>query len=263
MSSKSYTVQRHIYWILTGTIIVFMAIFHRNTNNVFKSTGSSHTQNRSGDIDDGKFGFMVTYRRKLLDNPEGLKYQSPDEAEYLQFHKCQDHGEVYSASYLITKTHLLTHKIDFELSKCNTELASFMLMDTAMNANNDKPGTLIQSLDVLDFSVIHLSAFERLQRRHSRNSKGDKLVAVKNCTNILHDQYTIMNSSLSIPSYRAESYKTVVVMPWLGSETGAGNSHIGNRLEYLKACFWSFYLEYPYIVVAVKTQKDEFIIRFV
>lgn len=37
-----------------------------------------------------------------------------------------------------------------------------------MNKNSRKegaPGSMFHSVDVLDFSVIHLSAFERLQRR--------------------------------------------------------------------------------------------------
>jgi hypothetical protein len=37
-----------------------------------------------------------------------------------------------------------------------------------MNKNGrkaDAPGNMFHSVDVLDFSVIHLSAFERLQRR--------------------------------------------------------------------------------------------------
>eukprot|EP01041_Mallomonas_annulata_P005181 gene5181-10360_t len=179
------------------------------------------------DDNDRRFGQLIN--RRLMEKPLGLKYQTHEEAEYLKLHKCKDHGEVYSASYLISKKHIMEHYIDYNLSTCNTEMASWMIMDTTMDPANDKAGTLIQSLDALDFSVIHLSAFERLQRRHSRTSK--------------------------------DSLQTVVVMPWLGSEVGAGNSHVNNRLEYLKACFYSFYIEFPHVVVVVKSKKDEFIAR--
>ena len=30
----------------------------------------------------------------------------------------------------------------------------------------------------------------------------------------------------------------VVIMPFLGGAMGAGHSELGNRFEYLKACFW-------------------------
>ena len=75
------------------------------------------------------FGALARVRekRKLMELPVGLKYQSKDEVEYLKLHKCMDHGEVYSASYLITKEHMMKHKIDYNLSECNTELASFMV----------------------------------------------------------------------------------------------------------------------------------------
>jgi len=209
------------------------------------------------------FAFLVdpAYHRRLLEKPPGLKHQQPDEAEYLKLHRCKDHGEVYAASYLVTKQYLLKHHIDFNLSTCNTELASFMMMDTKMDEKKDRDGTIIQSLDVLDFSVIHLSAYERLQRRH-RISKGDKTHAIRNSTIILKSKYEAMTHEAIItdPSKartkHPDANRTVAIMPWLGSEMGAGNSNINNRLEYLKACFWSLYIEFPHVVVAVKSMKD-------
>ena len=37
---------------------------------------------------------------------------------------------------------------------------------------------------------------------------------------------------------------------------GAGHSELGNRFEYLKACFWSFYEFIPNIVAGVSRQED-------
>jgi hypothetical protein len=59
------------------------------------------------------------FQRSLLDIPQGLplglKHQTKEEADYLKLHKCQDEGEAYSASYLITKKHLLQTFTNFSL----------------------------------------------------------------------------------------------------------------------------------------------------
>jgi hypothetical protein len=52
------------------------------------------------------------FSRKLRDTeiqvlPAGLKNQSKEESNYLKLHKCRDAGEVYGASYLITREHLI------------------------------------------------------------------------------------------------------------------------------------------------------------
>jgi hypothetical protein len=86
--------------------------------------------------------------------------QSKEEKEYMKYHKCADVAEAYGASYFITK---------FNLTWVNCEMGSFVFLKR-LNGNTihhkNVSGTTIQSLDVLDFSVIHLSAYERLQRRH-------------------------------------------------------------------------------------------------
>ena len=143
-----------------------------------------------------------------------------------------------------------------------------------MDPEKDHDGTLIQSLDVLDFSVIHLSAYERLQRRHG--TKSHKMEAVRNATkfiegfaggrnsstalstgNVAGLNATSLNSSTFRPSIHSQ--RTIAVMPFLGSEVGAGNSNVGNRLEYLRACYWSLHIYFPRIVAIVKNSKDHFI----
>jgi hypothetical protein len=121
--------------------------------------------------------------------------------------------------------------------------------DPAKNAN----GTVIQTLDVLDLSVIHLSWFERLQKRHRTKAvKGvDPIQPIIDASTILRDR------ALKHPPYSFNANRTVAIMPFLGSENGAGHSKLGNRLHYLHACFWSIYYETPYVVAAVKNVKDE------
>ena len=98
--------------------------------------------------------------------PLGLVNQTKEESEYLSFHICMGGGEAYGASYLITKQHLLLQFTDLPLNWVNCELASFMMMTPKRSLKSNHTGQIIQSLDVLDFSAIHLSAYERLTRRN-------------------------------------------------------------------------------------------------
>jgi hypothetical protein len=64
-------------------------------------------------------GGRTTGSRKLIEAirmPLGLKHQSKDEASYLKFHKCRDEGEVYSASYLASREHILKQFSNFSLA---------------------------------------------------------------------------------------------------------------------------------------------------
>lgn len=143
-------------------------------------------------------------------------------------------------------------------------MGSFIMM-----SGGGENGTIIQSLDVLDFSVIHLSAFERLKRRwrkllpdfindKSRNKKNwdtGPLTEIVTAVDILHKRaMAFREDGTPLPS--PDVNRTVVVMPFLGSDMGAGHSKLENRYQYLKACFWSLYAEFPYVVAAVKSIGD-------
>lgn len=45
---------------------------------------------------------------------------------------------------------------------------SFIMMNQRARPDRNVNGSVTQTLDVLDFSIIHLSWYERLQKRHSR-----------------------------------------------------------------------------------------------
>jgi hypothetical protein len=186
--------------------------------------------------------------------------QTAEEVDYLNFHRCFDEGEQYAAAWLITKEHLLKHPMSYNLTTSNTELASFIMFDTNAKQGQIRSGTMIQALDVMDFSVIHLSAYERLLRRH-RIAGDENLQAMGHAADRLKGGYynntfgaRVIDQSLYNNDARLN--KTVVIFPWLGSETGAGNSKVTNRFKYLDACFWSFYAYMPHVVVAVKSKKD-------
>jgi hypothetical protein len=82
------------------------------------------------------------------------------------FHRCLDAGEAYSASYFMTKQYLIARKTDNNLTWVNCEMGSLIMVNQNRRYVKGATGGIVQSLDMLDFSVIHLSAYERLVKRH-------------------------------------------------------------------------------------------------
>lgn len=226
--------------------------------------------------------FIVESRRLRSKGTKSLpdmSHQSKEESNYLKLHKCRDGGEAYSASYLITKEHLRYQNTAYNLSWVNCEMGSFIMMNG--NANPQKSninGTIIQSLDVLDFAVVHLSAYERLQRRwglsvekslaaklpiNITNNRKTKAISIPwNISAVTESAELLRAHALKVRRYSSELLstpqlnRTIVVMPFLGADMGAGHSKLHNRLQYLHACFWSFYAKIPHIVAFVKNDKD-------
>ena len=191
-----------------------------------------------------------------------LKHQTKEEKEYLELHKCRDSGEAYAAAYLTTREHIVEHMIpNYNLSMVNCEMASFLMMSNAKDLNKIRNGTIVQTLDILDFSVIHLSAYERLQRKYSKFTRIDNnITPVINSIELLklmtlHKETTYSSKLESLLN------ETVVIMPFLGSDMGAGHSDLSNRYKYLHACIWSIRYYYEHIVIAVKYQVDYDYIR--
>lgn len=118
-------------------------------------------------------------------------------------------------------------------------------------------GTIIQSLDVLDFSVIHLSAYERSSRKYHRFIKRyDHPTSNEVMQNITQSLIKRTKTLFNVDKNTPELNRTLVVMPFLGSGMGSGHSVLANRYVYLKTCFWSIYPEMPHIVVGVTSMVD-------
>jgi hypothetical protein len=107
-----------------------------------------------------------------------------------------------------------------------------------------------------------LSWYERLQKRHSRSirsapEKPGNIDTIARAVVYLKERALRLRAP-GMPGLQLhpELNRTVVVMPFLGSDMGAGHSKLGNRLVYLSACFWSFYAEFPHVVAVVKSEKD-------
>lgn len=190
------------------------------------------------------------------------------EQNNLKLHLCNGVFEAYSASYLTTRAHILNvDSQGYNLTWVNCEMASFIHMKESNGffKKPDSEGVIMQSLDVLDFSVIHLSAYERSTRRYAHKlfksqkdlkanwhkiepviEAGDKLAALNNPKSRTYRKI----------NYSPEALNTIVIMPFLGGAMGAGHSKLGNRFEYLKTCFWSFYEFIPNIAAGVARQED-------
>lgn len=229
-----------------------------------------------------------TFDQRKLRNKATKKTSEFILSENSSLHVCKDRNEAYSASYLVTKEHFLRQFTAFNLSWVNCEMGSYVMMyQTTMKngkivdiKDTQGNGTLIQSIDMLDFSVIHLSTFERLHRRwvdvlsasakasssnidpiiksakaletYARNKPRFQLTVPLLDDNEFLDP--ILNSTWEKLSQKLN--RTVVIMPFLGVDMGAGHSKLSNRYNYLASCFWSFYAYYPHIVAAVKSPKD-------
>ena len=83
-----------------------------------------------------------------------------------------------------------------------------------------KIGAVIQTLDVLDFSVVHLSAFERLQRRwHKLIGRGHNIDPVINSVDLIKNRSMLLRES-GTPLPTAEVLRTIAIMTFLASENG-------------------------------------------
>lgn len=105
-------------------------------------------------------------------------------------------------------------------------MGSFIMMNG--NANPQKSnvnGTIIQSLDVLDFSVIHLSAYERVERRWARTLKLNSNDTILSFTAITNASTLLRSYSRKVHNQQVGTKSsstmylntTVVIMPFLGS----------------------------------------------
>ena len=147
------------------------------------------------------------------------------EVENLKLHLCNTVYEAYSGAFLTTKAHMLTVK-DHNLTWVNCEMASFLHMKSGLK-NQENPhteGTIMQALDVLDFSVIHLSAYERSSKKYRKEiwrtkadikTKWSQIEPVKIAANLLEGIVNPLKSGKNL-TWSEDAKKTVVIMPFLG-----------------------------------------------
>ncbi len=123
----------------------------------------------------------------------------------------------------------------------------------------DTPEAVLQTIDVLDLSVINLSLYERLimQRKPdvTERIEENETISIHRASQLIERNTLITRNSRADPkpNYTTD---TVVILPILLAEKGASFSHTNNRKTYLAACFWSIYEHYDNIVAYVANQAD-------
>jgi hypothetical protein len=136
----------------------------------------------------------------------------------------------------------------------------------------DIPG---QTLDVLDFSVLHLSTIERQLFSRKLNIKmTEKDSELKRTLKSLGEVYNAQNATqqrlrmigtqkdaenptqASDVSVQNKLDRTVVVIPFIMRHAGSGNSRVRYRHDYLHLTFWSLYPYFKHIVAVVKYPED-------
>jgi len=213
--------------------------------------------------------------------PPGIVNQYDEERNFLGFHRCVNEGEAFSGSWLTSTKHLLSYNSSYNLATANGELAAFLVIETRRSKKAWSPvGSLMQTLDVLDLSVVHLSAYERLYRKYGFQIEAPKVAA---------DIEEVMERSAALLESRARererrrveatmSFKdvfdlattgrrsppqeppqkggTLGIHPWLGSVRGYSHSETKFRLAYLRACLWSTHALTSDVVIGVVSEED-------
>ena len=215
--------------------------------------------------------------------PPGIVNQYDEERNYLKFHRCVNEGEAFSGSWLTTTMHLLSHNSSYDLATANGELAAFLVIETRRSRKAWSPvGALMQTLDVLDLSVIHLSAYERLYRKYGFSIEAPKVAAdIKSAmersasllesharererqragaTMNLKDAFDLASTGRRSPPTPPKGGRRSAVLalhPWLGSVKGYSHSETTFRLAYLRACMWSSLALTRDVVVGVVSEED-------
>jgi hypothetical protein len=178
------------------------------------------------------------------------------------FHRCIDEGEAYSASFLTTMEHFLSRDMVSYQGTKNTELASFIMLETRLSVKetDGAVGKLIQTRDVLELAVVHLSAYERSHQHVGRNyASGPSRTRMRRVARNQRLQHLDRRSSSGDNKPSSSSFLgTLAVMPFVGSSHAkdAGNSDVRNRRMYLEASFWNVADVFPAVVIGVCFEAD-------
>ena len=185
-----------------------------------------------------------------------------------RFHRCFDEGEVYSASFLSRTAYLLTKDLRIsEATQRNTELATFLMIETDLHKKYKAQlgaGKMFMTADFFEFSVIHLSAYERSMREVGLNDVDGPFVnRLHNLAALQKAKYVRALSQTQIQNLTTSTEtsnrsNTLVVMPFFGlkHENDVGHSDIAKRLVYLEAAYYNIAAVFPNVVIGVANDAD-------
>mmetsp|Transcript_26637 Transcript_26637/g.45030 ORF Transcript_26637/g.45030 Transcript_26637/m.45030 type:complete len:354 (-) Transcript_26637:523-1584(-) len=218
------------------------------------------------------------------------------------FEQCKAKGECFSGAWLGTVKHLLDNPLiekkfpneriikSPNLVRC--EDASFYFFHHMFEVKTDpNPGwgmSPVQTIDLLDFSVLHLSTLERGQGHciqpgiiRSQRFREKSLLnadAARMLQNLRHNFFNdrekkvtaIRKRALDLASGTSASAlhhlekafsRTLVVMPFLVTTSGESGTTVANKKIYFKLCFDSVYPVFKNILGAVINKQDQKILK--
>ena len=198
------------------------------------------------------------------------------------FDWCRDKGECFAGALFISINHLIDHpslsyrNVDFSLitkqTRCEDATYWFLHHQILKNKKRgDKFGKpAVQTVDVMDFSVIHLSTAERLLEKWAfgilRGNKTSEILSLIEKMSKLYNKRNSFNnkkfhesSPASISMQREHQMNmdsVLVIIPFLLSEGGMGGSEQRFRKKYLQLTFYSLFPLFKHIVGVVRNAKD-------
>ena len=194
---------------------------------------------------------------------------STDDGAWAGLYKCVDQGESYTAAYLASRATFLRRPAtlrDVNAPNLNMESASWWPM------KGMKRGTVstYKSIDAMDWSVSHLSMYERRLNMVHFPGGVIKDALLADMTVQLTAQETALKAAWTNasttgrhgddPTWEARN-GTVCVMPFYAGGMGSGHSLTSTRQLYLALSVYSVLRHFPSVVVVVGDAEDEEFVR--
>jgi len=194
--------------------------------------------------------------------------------------ECADRGESFSGAWLTHVSHVLGNPDiekfeNGEIFKSNRRVPCedaswFFFYSVSRRGGVSKPrkqnfGAFPHfSVDLLDFSVYHLSTIERLVKKNNAgvlplDDVSDILTTLERFYNKKNMQAVAELAGVDKHDLHQTQLResTVVIIPFIIEGAGEGNSRVTHRKRYLDIMFWSLYPLLPRIVLVVKYQADK------
>jgi hypothetical protein len=145
----------------------------------------------------------------------------------LRFHHCFERGEAFAASYFLTHSHLRSLKLStLNYSTVNCAKASWLVMSkkrVSERVSERVSGTVTMTLDVMDLSVVHLSAYERWIRTFTHTHLVDDYTLLFNSSRVAYRAASVVKRAVDESTREdviPELKRTIAAIPFYGAGFG-------------------------------------------
>jgi len=187
--------------------------------------------------------------------------------KYRGLFRCDVHTgcPTYAAAFLTSRRQLLSRDLRQQLTKTQTnmEAASYQTF------GGHGVSAIWTTIDALDFSVEHISMYERVLRSVGMPASPIKDALLGEFGRRLHNIERdtrrrclgYRDRSRQSPEQRRAAVQTVAVMPFYAAGAGSGHSIRETKLRYLNITVYSILCHFDSVVVAVSHDSDEEYVR--